>query len=44
MIIVANASIRFTQCYRDYPNPTFSCAGVPTDENEAFKVTATLVQ
>ena len=44
VVLVVNASTRFKQCYTDYPSATYSCAGVPVDENLGFKVTATLIQ
>jgi hypothetical protein len=44
IVIVTNGSTRFTACYTDYPAATYSCAGVPLDENLKFAFTARLVQ
>ena len=42
IVIASNASTRFTRCWQG--NGTWSCWGTPVDENESFRVTASLVQ
>ena len=44
VVLVANASTRFSRCYTDYPNPTYSCAGVPVDDDLGFRVNVSLVR
>ena len=44
IVIVTNGSTRFTACYTDYPAATYSCAGVPLDDDLSFGFTAKLVQ
>jgi hypothetical protein len=44
IVILTNGSTRFTACYTDYPAATYSCAGVPLDDDLPFGFNARLVQ
>ena len=43
IVIVTNASTRFAKCYTDY-SYTYSCAGVPLDDDRRFGFSAALLR